>query len=56
MKYNLWGKRGLRVWEICLGTMTFGEQWGWSANKEESRKIFDSYVDAGGNLVDTATV
>lgn len=40
--------------EICLGTMTFGEDWGWGAGKEESRKIFEDYLDAGGNFIDTA--
>lgn len=54
MRYKLLGKSGLRVSEICLGTMTFGEDWGWGASKEESRKIFDTYVEAGGNFIDTA--
>jgi aryl-alcohol dehydrogenase-like predicted oxidoreductase len=54
MKYYLLGKSGLRVSEICLGAMTFGEEWGWGASKEESRKVFDAYVDSGGNFVDTA--
>jgi len=54
MRYKLLGKSGLRVSEISLGTMTFGEEWGWGANKEESRNIFDDYADAGGNFIDTA--
>lgn len=54
MRYKLFGPSGLRVSEICLGTMTFGEEWGWGASKEESRKIFDAYVNAGGNFLDTA--
>ena len=54
MRYKLLGKSGLRVSEICLGTMTFGEEWGWGANKEESRNIFDDFADAGGNFIDTA--
>ncbi len=54
MRYKLLGRSGLRVSEICLGTMTFGEDWGWGASKEESRKIFDAFVAAGGNFVDTA--
>ncbi len=54
MRYKLLGKSGLRVSELCLGTMTFGEDWGWGASKEESRKIFDAFVDAGGNFIDTA--
>ncbi|RMH98745.1 MAG: aldo/keto reductase [Calditrichaeota bacterium] len=54
MRYKLLGNTGLRVSEICLGTMTFGEEWGWGADKTESRKIFDVFVEAGGNFIDTA--
>ncbi len=54
MRYRLLGKSGLRVSEICLGTMTFGENWGWGASREESRKIFDLFREAGGNFIDTA--
>ncbi|MBL7795754.1 MAG: aldo/keto reductase [Saprospiraceae bacterium] len=54
MNYRLFGTSGLRVSELCLGTMTFGLEWGWGADKDESRKIFDTYADAGGNFVDTA--
>ena len=54
MKYKLLGKSGLRVSELSLGTMTFGEDWGWGASVDESRKIFDAYVEAGGNFIDTA--
>jgi len=56
MNYRLLGNSGLRVSELCLGTMTFGEEWGWGANKEESRKIYDAYREAGGNFLDTANV
>jgi hypothetical protein len=54
MRYKLFGKSGLRVSELCLGTMTFGEEWGWGASKEESRRMFDAYVNAGGTFIDTA--
>ena len=54
MKYKLLGKSGLRVSELSLGTMTFGEDWGWGASKDVSKEIFDKYVDRGGNFVDTA--
>jgi aryl-alcohol dehydrogenase-like predicted oxidoreductase len=54
MRYKLLGKSGLRVSELALGTMTFGEDWGWGASKEECRKIFDAYAEAGGNFIDTA--
>ena len=54
MRYKLFGKSGLRVSEICLGTMTFGEEWDFGANKEDSKKIFDAYAKRGGNFIDTA--
>ena len=54
MHYRLLGKSGLRVSELCLGTMTFGEDWGWGASKDESRSIFEAFVEAGGNFIDTA--
>ncbi len=54
MRYKLLGKSGLRVSELCLGTMTFGPEWGWGGDKDESKKIFDAFVKAGGNFVDTA--
>jgi aryl-alcohol dehydrogenase-like predicted oxidoreductase len=54
MRYKLLGASGLRVSELALGTMTFGETWGWGASKDESRKIFDAFAEAGGNFVDTA--
>ena len=56
MKYKLLGKSGLRVSEICLGTMTFGEDWNWGSSFEESRTIFDAYAEAGGNFLDTANL
>ncbi len=54
MKYKLIGKSGMRVSEICLGTMGFGEAWANGANKEESKKVYDSFLDGGGNFIDTA--
>ena len=54
MRYKLLGRSGLRVAEVALGTMTFGESWGWGAAKDESRAIYEAYVEAGGNFVDTA--
>jgi len=55
MRYKLLGRSGLRVSELALGTMTFGEDWGWGASKETSRKIFDAFVNAGGNFIDTSS-
>jgi len=54
MNYKLFGKSGLRVSELAIGTMTFGEEWGWGVNKEESKKVFEMYANAGGNFIDTA--
>lgn len=54
MKYKLLGRSGLRVSELALGTMTFGEDWGWGASKQESWNILDTFADAGGNFIDTA--
>jgi aryl-alcohol dehydrogenase-like predicted oxidoreductase len=54
MRYKLLGRSGLRVAELCLGTMAFGEDWGWGATKEESARILDAYAEAGGNFIDTA--
>jgi aryl-alcohol dehydrogenase-like predicted oxidoreductase len=56
MRYKLLGKSGLRVSELCLGTMTFGEDWGWGSSKEESRKVYDAFLEAGGTFIDTANV
>jgi aryl-alcohol dehydrogenase-like predicted oxidoreductase len=54
MRYKLLGASGLRVSELALGTMTFGETWGWGASRDESRKIFEAFAEAGGNFLDTA--
>jgi aryl-alcohol dehydrogenase-like predicted oxidoreductase len=59
MRYKLLGKSGLRVSELCLGGMTFGQNWGNmlpGASKEESKKMFEHFVGAGGNFIDTANV
>ncbi|MFQ5794617.1 MAG: aldo/keto reductase [Candidatus Bipolaricaulia bacterium] len=52
--FRLLGRSGLRVSPLCLGTMTFGTDWGWGADQDECRKMFDLYVERGGNLIDTA--
>ena len=52
--YRLLGRSGLRVSPMSLGTMTFGSDWGWGADIAEARRIFDLYIDRGGNFVDTA--
>ena len=54
MRYRTLGTSGLRVSELILGAMTFGEQGGVGAPIEECRRIVDTYLAAGGNAVDTA--
>ena len=56
MRYKLHGRSGLRVSELCLGAMTFGDNWGWGANDDESRAMFDAFAEAGGTFIDTAHV
>jgi aryl-alcohol dehydrogenase-like predicted oxidoreductase len=56
MKYRLLGNSGLRVAEMSLGTMTFGEDWGWGSGKDEARQIYETYRAAGGNFIDSANV
>jgi aryl-alcohol dehydrogenase-like predicted oxidoreductase len=56
MNYKLFGNTGLRVSELCLGTMGFGTEWGWGADKETSKQIFDTFAKAGGNFIDTANI
>lgn len=54
MNYKLLGTSGLRVSELSLGTMTFGDEWGWGASFDECKKMYESYRAAGGNFIDTA--
>jgi len=54
--YVTLGRSGLRVSPLCLGTMTFGEEWGWGSDVETSRRIMDAYLDRGGNFLDTANM
>ena len=53
MKYRLLGNSGLRVSELALGAMTFGSA-DWGADKDESRRVYDGFREAGGNFIDTA--
>jgi aryl-alcohol dehydrogenase-like predicted oxidoreductase len=52
--YRLLGRSGLRVSPLALGTMTFGSDWGWGADWDDARTIFEAYVERGGNFIDTA--
>ena len=48
------GRSGLRVSPLCLGAMTFGEEWGWGASVQESNAMLSAFLDGGGNFIDTA--
>ncbi|WP_431922643.1 aldo/keto reductase [Amycolatopsis tucumanensis] len=52
--YRLLGRSGLRVSPLALGTATFGTEWGWGTEPDDARKLFDTYVERGGNFIDTA--
>ena len=54
--YVTLGRSGLRVSPFCLGTMTFGEDFGWGSSVEVSSQILDRYLGAGGNFIDTANL
>ena len=55
MRYKLLGRTGLRVSELCLGAMIFGDRrGGWGTSKDEAARIVERFAEAGGNLVDTA--
>ncbi|MEO4002057.1 aldo/keto reductase [Mesorhizobium sp. CAU 1732] len=56
MKYIPFGKTGLRVSQVAFGTGNFGTGWGHGANAEDSATLFNAYVEAGGNFIDTADV
>lgn len=53
-EYVTLGRSGLLVSPLCLGTMTFGTEWGWGAEEDISKSLFDRYIEAGGNFIDTA--
>ncbi len=55
MHFRLLGRSGHRVSELCLGTMTFGTEWGWGADEAECARIVGHFAAAGGNFIDTAS-
>jgi aryl-alcohol dehydrogenase-like predicted oxidoreductase len=56
MKNKILGRSGLRVSELCLGAMTFGEESGSGASEKVARQIYERYRQAGGNFIDTANI
>ena len=55
MKIKRLGRTGLKVSELCLGTMTFGTAWGWGADADECRAMFETFVEAGGTFIDAGS-
>ncbi|WP_122663343.1 aldo/keto reductase [Pseudomonas viridiflava] len=56
MNYKTFGNTGLSVSELALGTGNFGTGWGYGADPDSSKAIFNAYAEAGGNFIDTADV
>jgi len=56
VRYRLLGRSGVRVSELALGTMTFGEKMSWGVDERTSRLILDAFAEAGGNFLDTANI
>jgi aryl-alcohol dehydrogenase-like predicted oxidoreductase len=55
MRYKIFGRQtGLRVSELALGAGNFGTRWGHGAERADAKQLFDAYVEAGGNFIDTA--
>ncbi len=54
--YRTLGKSGLRISPLTLGTMTFGEDWGWGTHPADAHEILNEYIGNGGNMIDTANI
>lgn len=52
MDYRKMGRTGVKVSELCLGTMQFG----WTTDEETSHRVMDAFWEAGGNFIDTADI
>ncbi len=55
MRIRKLGRTGLKVSNLCLGAMTFGNQQ-WGCDEATSRAIVDRFLEAGGNFIDTADI
>jgi aryl-alcohol dehydrogenase-like predicted oxidoreductase len=56
MQYSSFGKTGLMVSQVALGTGNFGTGWGYGADPDVSEEIFNAYAEVGGNFIDTADI
>lgn len=56
MKYSTLGRSGLKVSEICFGSMGLGKDWNWGADRQSSFELLETFARAGGNFIDTANL
>ena len=54
--YVTLGRSGLRVSRVCLGAMTFGDEWGFGSDEQVCVQLMDRFFDLGGNFIDTANI
>lgn len=54
MRYRIFGRTGLRVSCLALGTGNFGKGWGYGSDRADAQAIYAAYRNAGGNFIDTA--
>ena len=52
MEYRSLGGTGMKVSELCMGTMQFG----WTTDEAHAFEVLDAFVESGGNFIDTATI
>lgn len=56
MRYRIFGRTGLRLSALALGTGNFGTGWGYGADRDQAARIYDAYRAAGGNFIDTVLI
>lgn len=56
MDYYTPGNVRLRVGQLALGTLLFGDDWGCGTDESNSQTLLDQYLEAGGNFIDTANI
>jgi len=54
--YVTLGRSGLKVSPVCLGAMTFGQEWGFGADEATAARLMDRFIERGGNFIDTANI
>lgn len=56
MEHFKLGMTDLTVSQVALGTITFGEEWGWGTDRQTAARVYDAYREAGGIVIDTADI